>query len=269
MNPISQTAFYTAGIRMLDAKLPKPICGDSYAEKVMNEQGMAILAKTRKIIGPRITTVQRHQIIDELLQNELNINHKINIIIIGAGFDTRAFRLNGGNWTEVDEPAIIHYKETKLPFIEAKNTLKRIAIEFGKEKIYDKLKDIASNDKVIVVVEGVTMYLTETENIATLGQLKQLFPNHILICDLVTKSFKNRMSGSLRKVLNEMGAYFKLDVNNPQQFIEHQNYVLQQSISIPQTAIEKGNLKIPKWIYWFLKNQFLKGYTVNIFKTTS
>lgn len=267
MNSISQTAFYTAGIRMLDARLPRPICGDNYAEKVMNEQGMEILAKTRKIIPARITTVQRHQIIDEWLQTYLNKNPDATIILVGAGFDTRAYRLKGGKWIEVDEPAVIQYKANCLPENEAANPLQRIAISFSTEKLIDKLQFATTQQELIIVVEGVTMYLDEATNMAMFKQLQQLFPHHILICDLMTQSFKNRMSGSLRKVLHEMGAYFKLDLKNPQQFIEQQNYVLQQSISIPQTAIDKGNLKIPKWIYWFLKNQFLKGYTVNIFKT--
>jgi hypothetical protein len=37
------------------------------------------------------------------------------VVVIGAGFDTRAFRLCGGRWVELDEPALITLKEAHLP----------------------------------------------------------------------------------------------------------------------------------------------------------
>jgi O-methyltransferase involved in polyketide biosynthesis len=73
----------------------------------MNDAGMEVLNATRKLIASRINAVQRHQIIDELLQEQLQKNERQKIFIIGAGFDSRAYRLKGGEWVELDEPEII------------------------------------------------------------------------------------------------------------------------------------------------------------------
>ena len=50
-------------------------------------------------------------------------------MIICAGFDTRAFRLPGGCWVELDEPALLAPKEAELPARSAPNPRTRVAIE--------------------------------------------------------------------------------------------------------------------------------------------
>ena len=43
--PVSRTAYYCAGTRMLDAGRPDSLLHDSYAERFMGEEGKAIFAK--------------------------------------------------------------------------------------------------------------------------------------------------------------------------------------------------------------------------------
>jgi methyltransferase (TIGR00027 family) len=265
MKPVSKTAYYTAGVRMLDAKLPKPICGDNYAYLFMNETGMEVLNATRKLIASRINAVQRHQIIDELLQKQLQINEKQKIFIIGAGFDSRAYRLKGGNWLELDEPEVIAEKENKLPAINCPNKLTRVAINFSEEKITDLLQEYSTIEEVTIIIEGVSMYLTESQFADTLQQFEKLFPNHTLICDLLTKRFFYFFGRWLHKRLNDFGAVFHFRNNHPQDFIVKQGYELLNTISVPNTAIKKGNLIIPKPLQLIFKSALVKGYTINIF----
>ena len=63
----------------------------------------------------------RHAIIDEHLRRAIAEDPQATIVIIGAGFDTRAFRLRGGQWFEFDEPEILTYKESRLPAATAPN----------------------------------------------------------------------------------------------------------------------------------------------------
>jgi O-methyltransferase involved in polyketide biosynthesis len=53
---------------------------------------------------PTCPTSRVIDIIDDLLREELVANPNLTVVIIGAGFDTRAFRLQGGTWIELDEP---------------------------------------------------------------------------------------------------------------------------------------------------------------------
>lgn len=266
MKPVSKTAYYTAGVRMLDAKRRKPICGDTLAHVFMNEQGMEVLQTTQHIASARIVAVQRHAVIDRLLRQYLQENASTKIFIVGAGFDTRAYRLQGGNWHEIDEPEVIQQKENTLPAATAPNSLQRVAINFASEKISEKLKAFATNEKVIIVLEGVSMYLTNEQFTDTLKQFEQLFPNHTLICDLLTKQFFNRYSYRLHKKLKDFGAVFQFKHKVPQDFVLQHRYSLQQKISVIQAGINEGNLPIPKFLQWLFKEDVQNGYTVNVFE---
>src|SRR5215510_9037451 len=167
MKPISKTAFYCCGVRMQDAEREQPVCGDSFARTFMNEQGLQILDTFKDETRPNTTNVARHRIIDDLLRQELLADPKLTVVIIGAGFDTRAFRLKGGTWIELDEPQVITYKEGRLPAANSNNELQRIPIDFASESLEQKLAPYSGRSPVTVVIEGVLMYLEE----AAIGKL--------------------------------------------------------------------------------------------------
>ena len=60
-------------------------------------------------------------------------------MIIGAGFDSRAYRLKGGTWIELDEPQVIAYKNDRLSASNCENELNRIPIDFSSESLEEKL----------------------------------------------------------------------------------------------------------------------------------
>ena len=115
MKPISNTAFYCCGIRMRDAESPRPVCGDRYAKRFMDARGMEIFRKFGGESGPNVTNVARARYIDDFLRAELARNPQLRVILIGCGFDSRAYRLSGGAWLELDEPQLIAYKNEVLP----------------------------------------------------------------------------------------------------------------------------------------------------------
>lgn len=184
MKPISQTAFYCAGVRMQDAALDKPVCGDIYARTFMNEDGLRILEKFKDERRPNASNVARHRIIDDILRKELAADPNLCVVIIGAGFDSRAYRLDGGTWVELDEPQVIAYKNERLPASKSKNELQRIAIDFSTDSLEEKLSLFAGRKPVVVVIEGVFMYLEQETITQSLQTLHRLFPQHKLVCDL-------------------------------------------------------------------------------------
>src|SRR5689334_13254339 len=189
MKPISKTAFYCCGVRMQDAERENPVCGDTYARVFMNEEGLQILRLFKDETRPNTSNVGRHRIIDDLLREELVANPNLTVVIIGAGFDTRAFRLKGGTWIELDEPQVISYKEERLPAANSDNELQRISIDFATDSLEEKLAAFSRRSPATVVIEGVLMYLEEAAIGRLLETLEHLFPRHKLICDLMTKEF--------------------------------------------------------------------------------
>src|SRR6185503_21276065 len=159
MKPISKTAFYCCGVRMQDAESSNPICGDVYAKRFMNDEGRRILETFKDEVRPNSSNVARHRIIDDLLREELRAKPDLRIVIIGAGFDSRAYRLKGGRWVELDEPQVVAYKNELLSPATCDNPLDRVAIDFSNESVEEKLSSFATTDRAVVVIEGVFMYL--------------------------------------------------------------------------------------------------------------
>lgn len=267
MKPISQTAFYCCGVRMQDAERAQPICGDVYAKVFMNEDGLRILEKFKDETHPNSSNVARHRIIDDLLRQELAAHPDLRVVIIGAGFDSRAYRLKGGTWVELDEPQVIAYKNERLPVADAHNELHRVAIDFSTDSVEDKLSPFAGNGgPVVVVVEGVFMYLEQQAIEQLLQTLRRLFPQHKLICDLMTRKFFEKYGRTIHEKLTGMGATFKFTADNPEEIFVKNGYVRVDQISTVVKSTEFEGRKIPKILFRTLLRTLASGYAIYVFE---
>ena len=266
MKPISQTAFYCCGVRMRDAERAQPVCGDTYAKVFMNEDGIRILDKFNDEVAPNTSNVARHRIIDDLLREELVAHPNLCVVIIGAGFDSRAFRLKGGSWVELDEPQVIAYKSERLPASQSPNELQRIPIDFSTESLEEKLWPLVGHSPVAVVIEGVFMYLEEETIKQLLQTLRRVFPHHKLICDLMTRIFFQKYGRTIHEKITGMGASFKFTADNPEALFLQSGYRRIGWISIIEKAFEFDGKKIPKFVLRMFLRALTKGYAINIFE---
>ncbi len=246
MKPISKTAFYSCGVRMEDAERNNSVCSDIYAKFFMNEDGQRILESFKDETSPNATIIARHRIIDDFLRRELVADPDLCVLLIGAGFDSRAFRLDGGKWLELDEPQIIKYKNERLPVANCRNGLHRIPIDFSTDSLEEKLSVFASNSPVVVVIEGVFSYLEEQMIKETLHTLRRLFPHHKLIGDLMNRQFFEEYGKTMHEKLSGLGADFKFTADEPEKIFIENGYNCLEKTSMVKKAIEFGLLKIPK-----------------------
>src|SRR5215213_1720067 len=266
MNPISKTAFYCCGVRMQDAERDKPVCGDTYAKVFMNEQGLQILEAFKDETRPNTSNVGRHRIIDDLLRQELTANPNLTVVIIGAGFDTRAFRLKGGTWIELDEPQVITYKDERLPASASENELQRISIDFATDSLEQKLDSFAGRSPVAVVIEGVFMYLEEAAIQKLLETLRRLFPQHKLFCDLATREFFEKYASSMHEKLTGMGAMFKFTVENPEALFLKNGYMELEKIPVVEKALLFEAGEIPPSVWQTIQPTLPQGYSIYVFE---
>jgi len=206
MKPVSNTAFYCCGIRMLDAESRRPICGDGYARRFMDGRGLAIFQEFAGESLPNASNVARHRYIDDVLRARLAREPDLQIVLLGCGFDSRAFRLRGGTWYEFDEPQLMAYKDDKLPASQAPNPLRRIAIEFGVDSLEEKLRTVPPKAATVFVIEGVTMYVPAESLRTTLEVLKSRFPRNEVIADLMTHAFIERYGRNIKRIIAQLGA---------------------------------------------------------------
>jgi methyltransferase (TIGR00027 family) len=267
MKPISKTAFYCCGVRMQDAEREKPVCGDVYAKVFMNADGLSILETFKDETGPNSSNVARHRIIDDLLREELAAHPDLRVVIIGAGFDTRAYRLKGGAWVELDEPQVISFKNERLPAGDAQNELHRVAIDFATDSLADKLLPFAGRGgPVVVVVEGVFMYLEQQAIEQLLQTLRRLFPQHKLICDLMTRKFFEKYGRPIHEKLTGMGATFKFTVDNPTEIFTRNGYEIVDQFSMVEKSTEFEGRNIPKILFKTLLRTLARGYAIYVFE---
>jgi len=261
-NPISKTAYYTLGVRAWDAALPKPVCGDQYAQRFMNAEAKQIWSEFSEYKRPNSSNASRHRIIDDFIQQELNASPSAKVLIIGCGFDSRAFRLKGGTWTEIDESPIIDYKESVLPEATSPNSLRRISIDFGKEKLSDKISSLASAENTHIIIEGVFMYLKAAQAQELLTTLKQLFPKHIIYCDLMSKSFFEKYSRPLHEKIVALGATFTDLQERPEDLFVKNGYDLVSSTSVPLYAATHSEMDVPAFIIRYILKTLREGYKI-------
>lgn len=252
---------------MQDAGRDNSVCGDIYAESFMNEDGRQILESFKDETGPNASTITRHRVIDDFLRRELLANPDLLIVLIGAGFDSRAFRLNGGSWVELDEPQVIQYKNDRLPAASCQNKQQRIAIDFSTESLAEKLAYFSNQNPVVVVIEGVFIYLDEAAIRQMIDNLRRIFPHHKLIGDLMNRKFFEKYGKTLHEKITGMGASFKFTIDNPEQLFLKNGYRSTEKTSIIEKAIEFGLLKIPKIALKTIWRTLRDGNAIFVFET--
>lgn len=262
MKPVSRTAFYCCGVRMQDAASPNPVCGDTLAARFMDDDAKNFIRDFQYFTRQNASTVARHRMIDDLLRAALRDAPNTRIIIIGAGFDTRSHRLSGGRWVELDEPEVLALKEACLPASSSQNDLVRIPIEFAKQPLTDKLAPYAGREPVIVVLEGVSMYLNEQALQSTARAIREALPNASLVADFMSTAFHERYSKKLFKHFQQFGATFHAAKRHPVEAFLDEGFRILEQQSIVGRAIEAGTFRMPRWIFRYMFHTLREGYSV-------
>lgn len=265
MKGVSKTAYYCCGVRMQDAASARPVLNDIYAKRLMGEEGLEYWEEFKNFKMPNGSNTARAYIIDKYLEQQLADKPNATIIIIGAGLDSRAYRLNGGNWIEIDDASVIEYKNEILPISECGNKLQRISINFETEKLSDKLSSFTNNKNVLIVIEGVLMYLTNEQKESLIKTITTLFPKHLLYCDLMTKKFFDKLGHTLHKKLAAHGASFTDLTDDPTNLFLKYGY---RQIAQQPTILKSLDLKIvkaPKFLMKLLLGRLINGYSVYSF----
>ena len=262
--PVSRTAYYCAGTRMLDAGRPDSLLHDSYAERFMGEEGKAIFAGFSHLAVPIGAHQVRCFLIDELVRKRLAANPDTLVVLIGAGFDSRAFRLTGGQWLEIDDSGVIERKEAIAPSERCPNRLTRIAIDFERDSLADKLAPFATDRPTALICEGVTMYLEPNELEALAAAVKASFPRHWLIADLLTRAFARRFAQKMSQALATVGTGFRGLEDNPLVRLQRLGYRQVYSESLMARSIAMKRVPIPSIVgrlLWMLPTM-RDGYRV-------
>ena len=144
--------------------------------------------------GARTSGVARTRFIDDRLKQALRDGYQ-QVVILGAGFDSRAYRmeeLSGVRVIEVDHPATSRQKRSILERTPAilPSGIQFLEIDFNKQSLEEGFRrvDCASSLPMVVIWEGVTNYLTADGVEATFRSLGRIAKRCRIIFTYVDKA---------------------------------------------------------------------------------
>lgn len=168
--------------RAAESMLPEDerICYDPYAFRFINPEILKFAAAhpaeaeakleemEERLPGLSNSIRARVRYFDEFIEKSCN-DRLEQLVILGAGFDTRAYRLAGLKRNvrvfEVDHPDTLFFKMEKIReiFGDLPNHVVYVPIDFEFEDLGDKLRanDYSPDQKTLFVLEGLTMYLPQ------------------------------------------------------------------------------------------------------------
>jgi methyltransferase (TIGR00027 family) len=136
------------------------------------------------------------------------------VVILGAGFDTRAYRLSslsGATVFEVDLPAIQELKRTRLRGVTpTAREVRFVPVDLGRDSVSDALAaaGLDVTRRVVFVWEGVTQYLTEDAVRSTLSYVGSAAPESAIVLTYVLRELvaTGRGQGWMSTIALELGS---------------------------------------------------------------
>jgi methyltransferase (TIGR00027 family) len=195
MQGASKTALMVCAYRARCSKWPQPLFVDRWAEQLAGDEGERIAAAfDRHWTAMEEWMALRVSWLDRLVGVAVDRIGVRQVVILGAGYDTRAARLPyaGVRWFEVDHPDTQAAKRERLAQIAGYpvDAATYAPCDFEREDPIDKLRGagMSAREATLVIWEGVVPYLTEAAVRATATTLaKGLDPRSLVAFDSVGK----------------------------------------------------------------------------------
>lgn len=157
------------------------ILEDAKAEQIWAAEGFPLKGKAKsKWLAYYMG--MRSAVFDRWVQEKLEKNPDADVLHLGCGMDSRYTRIgeSARMWYDVDFPEVIAERSRYYP--EAGN-YRMIAADLREEAW---LKEISHSECAVIVMEGVSMYLTEEARNAVLNRIKSHFRHCYVLMDCYT-----------------------------------------------------------------------------------
>ena len=208
------------------------ILQDPKAEEIWDAEGFELKGKSKsKWLAYYMGA--RSAVFDEWVKQQMEAIPEGVVIHIGCGMDSRILRVGTENhkWYDVDFNEVI--EERKRYYTESDH-YKMLA---GDVRNCAWLTAIAEKETAIVVMEGVSMYLTVDEMQNLTQNLCAHFENVTLLVDAYT-SFAAKMS-KRRNPINDVGVTEVYGIDNPQAYQNEKLAFIKEHTMVPQNYIDE------------------------------
>jgi O-methyltransferase involved in polyketide biosynthesis len=209
----AQTMLTTLYLKALDADFERPVLGDRYAKAAVDRLDY----DWRKIgitgrLAPLITV--RTAQYDIWARQFLAVHEQATVLHLGCGLDSRVFRIDPGpcvEWYDVDYPGVIALREKIYP---ARPRYHLVATSATSPSWLDQVR---ADRPVLLLAEGISMYLKEHEGVALLRRVVERFPSGELQTDFF--NWLGIRSQKAQTLVRRSGSTLHWAVNGPEDIL--------------------------------------------------
>lgn len=167
----AQTMLTTLYLKALDSEFNRPVLGDRFAKEAVSRIDYDWAQLGIDAGWAPLVTV-RTALYDRWVAQFLAVHPEATVVHLGCGLDSRVFRLDPApavNWYDVDYPAVIALREKVYPARAGYRLIATSAVDLS------WLDQIPTDRPVLLVAEGISMYLTRDDGIALLRRVVHRF----------------------------------------------------------------------------------------------
>ncbi len=156
-----------------DAAAENPILGDRFAAEAVARIDFDF-KEFKPQSGGEITLAMRALHFDQWTRAFLAANPESTVLHLGCGLDTRVYRIDPGpevRWYDVDLPDVIALRKQLYPARESYHLIRSSVTDLA------WLDAIPGDTPLMVVAEGLVMYLPEKDGVALFRRITTQFPS--------------------------------------------------------------------------------------------
>jgi methyltransferase (TIGR00027 family) len=253
MDGASQTALMVCAYRARVSASPQPLFVDPWAEALSGDEGHAI-ARTfdRHWPAMELWLGLRVAYLDRLIGVMTDRPGVRQVVILGAGYDTRAARLpySGVRYFEVDHPDTQAAKRARLATLPGYpvGAATYAPCDFEREDPVERLiaAGLSPREPALVIWEGVVPYLSEAAVRATATSVARgLDPRSLLAFDVPGKNLAagNKLSAQdhgLRNYIDELAEPVRFGSDHVTPLLAECGYRWVRTITFDELALEHG-----------------------------
>ncbi len=195
--------------KAVESRQTNPIFSDEKAQEILErvEYDFARLKVARKTT---IMVCMRAKKLDDYTQVFLTEHPGGLVLHLGCGLDSRCFRVNHGqaDWYDLDMPDVIDLRRKFFGETENYHMIASSVTELG------WMDQVSSNHRpVLVIAEGLLMYLKEEDVKALFRKLRQAFPG----CSIAFDAFSRLTAKSVKQQpsIKSTGAVVHWGIDDP------------------------------------------------------
>jgi methyltransferase (TIGR00027 family) len=210
---ISDTARWAAVFRAQETERPDALFRDPLARRLAGERGQQIATAMTMHTKNAWSWVMRTYVVDQYIERQLAAGVDT-VLNLAAGLDARPYRMALPatlRWIEVDLPELLSYKEQTLAGEQPRCVVQRVPLDLSdvpkRRALFAQIG--ASSKRVLVISEGLLVYLSPEEVGVLATDLASVAPFRFWIFDVVSPGLLQMLRKEGGSELERAGAPFK------------------------------------------------------------